>query len=453
MENQSKDRGSFSKLGFILAAAGSSIGLGNLWKFPYLTGSNGGGVFVIVYLVIIATIGFTCMLGEMAIGKYTKLNPIGAYGKIAEKWKFVGVLGVLVPFLIVTYYNIIGGWIMKYIVESLLGHLPAIAGDSANFFTAHITASTSPIVYTLIFVIINAVIIQAGVNEGIERASKILMPLLFVLLLIVAFRSVTLPGAVEGIKFYLQPDFSKLSFNTVTAALGQCFFSLSLGMGAMITYGSYLPDNSHIEQDAVLVPLLDTFAALLAGFAILPAVFAFGFEPSAGPGLIFITLPAVFDAMPFGTLWATVFFFLVLFAAITSSVSLVENPTAWLIDSYGMDRKKAAWIVCIVAFLIAIPESLSMGVWSGITFPPMGLNIFDEIGYIAESLLMPAAGFFMCIVIGWVWGIDNFAKAVTNNGEYEFKSKKYFEIMVKYVAPAAIFFIWLNSSGILSIFS
>lgn len=451
MENQ-KDRGSFSKIGFILAAAGSSIGLGNLWKFPYLTGQNGGGVFVVIYLIIIATIGFTCMLGEMAIGKYTKLNPIGAYKKIASKWKFVGVLGVLVPFLIVTYYNIIGGWVLKYIVESIMGHLPGIAGDSENFFTTYVSSGGAPIFFTLLFVIINAIIIQAGVSSGIERASKVLMPTLFALLVVIAIRSVTLPGAGAGLEFYLKPDFSKLTLGTVTAALGQCFFSLSLGMGAMITYGSYLPDSSHIEKDSIVVPLLDTCAALLAGFAILPAVFAFGFEPSAGPGLIFITLPAVFDSMPLGTLWAIIFFILVLFAAITSSVSLIENPTSWLIDSYDMDRKKATWLVCFVAFLIAIPEALSMGIWSGVTFPPMGMNFFDEVSYIAESILMPAAGFFMCIVIGHVWGMDNFEKAVTNNGEFPFKSKGFISVMVKYIAPFAILCIWLNSSGILGLF-
>lgn len=446
-----KSRGSFSKLGFILAAAGSSIGLGNLWKFPYLTGSNGGGVFVLVYVIIVIAIGFPVMLGETTIGKTFKLNPVGSYEKLSKKFKFVGYFGVLVPFLIVTYYNIIGGWILKYIFEFLKGNLGTLSDSGAVFFSEFLRSSYTPIFWTFVFVVMNAVIIQAGVEAGIEKASKILMPLLFLILIVVAIRSVTLPGAVAGLEFYLKPDFSKLNFNTVSAALGQVFFSLSLGMGIMITYGSYLDADTNVEKTAMIIPLLDTVAALLAGFAILPAVFALGFEPSEGPGLIFITLPAVFSSMPMGTVWAVLFFVLVLFAAITSSISLIECPTAWLIDTYKIDRKKATFLVSVFAFLIAIPESLSNGVLSHIAFPPMGFNFFDFMGYIAESLLMPMAGFFMCISISSAWGFYEFDKAVTYNGKYPFRTKKFVHIMLKYAGPIAIFIIWLNSIGIIGL--
>lgn len=450
MEKTKKSRGTFSKLGFILAAAGSSIGLGNLWKFPYITGMNGGGIFVLVYLIIVVTIGFSCMLGEMAIGKFAKTDPVGAYTKIAPKFKFNGYLGIIVPFLIVTYYNIIGGWVLKYLAAFLMGQLGTISSTGAEFFNNFITSDFSPIFWTLVFVLLNYIIISAGVENGIEKASKIMMPALFVILVVVVIRSVTLPGAMEGIEFYLKPDFSKLNLNTISAALGQAFWSLSLGMGIMITYGSYLKDDANIEKSSMIVPLLDTLAALLAGFAILPAVFAFGLEPSAGPGLIFITLPAVFESMPFGVVWALLFFILVLFAALTSSISLIECPTAWLIDEKKMDRKKATRIVCILIFLCAIPESLSQGVLSGITFPPLGQNLFDFVGYVAENVLMPLAGLIMSIVIGHVWGMDNFEKVVTNNGQRVWKTKKFVTVMMKYIIPVAIFFIWLNSIGLLS---
>lgn len=450
MEKQSNDRGSFSKIGFILAAAGSSVGLGNLWKFPYLTGQNGGGIFVLVYLIMVVTIGFTCMLGETTIGKHTKLNPIGAYAKLSKKFAFVGVLGVLVPFLIVTYYNIIGGWILKYIADFVMGKLAVMTSDPGKYFGGFITSPISPIFWTFVFVIINFVIIRAGVSEGIERMSKILMPALFVILIVVVIRSVTLPGATEGLVFYLKPDFSKLSMATVSAALGQVFFSLSLGMGAIVAYGSYLPDSTDVEKTSIIIPLMDTMAAILAGFAIFPACAAFGIEVGAGPSLIFQTLPVVFNNMPGGVIWAIVFFFLVLFAAVTSSTSLIECPVAWLIDNKGMERNKATILVCVVAFLCAVPESLSLGALGGLTFPTLNgaMGIFDFVGYIAENVLLPASGFFMCIVISKVWGMDNFEKAVTNNGEFSFRSKGFIEVMVKYIAPVLIFIIWLQSIGI-----
>lgn len=448
-ESSKGARGTFSNFGFLMASVGSAVGLGNLWKFPYLTGTNGGGIFVLIYLCILLTVGFACILGEMTIGRFTKLNPIGAYKKIAKKYTFAGVIGVIVAFLIVTYYNIIGGWILKYLVSYLVGQSKIVSANSESFFANFISSPFEPIIWTFIFIVINLFILKAGVIKGIERASKFMMPLLFVLLIITAIRSVTLPGAIEGIKFFLKPDMSKLSMSTVSAALGQVFFSLSLGMGITITYGSYLSDSANLEKNAVMVPLFDTIAAILSGLAILPAVFAFGFNPSEGPGLIFVTLPSVFGSMPGGVVFGSLFFLLVLFAAITSSLSLLEVPTSYLIDNKNWDRKKAVYVLSAIIFLISIPESLSNGVWEMKFF---AMTFFDFVGYIAEAVLMPLCGLLMCIVIGHVWGTDKATEEITNHGTLEFRAKSYWNVLIKYIAPVLILLIWLNSTGILALF-
>ena len=447
-ESSKGPRGTFSNFGFLMASVGSAVGLGNLWKFPYLTGTNGGGIFVLIYLCILLTVGFACILGEMTIGRFTKLNPIGAYRKIAKKYTFAGVIGVVVAFLIVTYYNIIGGWILKYFFSYVIGQSKVLSTNSEAFFGEFITSPLEPIIWTLVFILINLFILKAGVIRGIERAAKFMMPLLFILLIVTAIRSVTLPGAMDGVRFFLKPDLSELSMSTVSAALGQVFFSLSLGMGITITYGSYLSDTANLEKNAVMVPLFDTAAAILSGFAILPAVFAFGFDPSEGPGLIFVTLPSVFGSMPGGFLFGALFFLLVLFAAITSSLSLLEVPTSYLIDNRKWDRKKAVYVLSIIIFLISIPESLSNGVWQTKFF---GMAFFDFVGYIAEAVLMPLCGLMMCIVIGYVWGTDKAAAEIKNNGLMPFKSEMYWKILIKYIAPVLIFGIWLNSTGLLDL--
>lgn len=448
MEN--KSRGKFSNIGFILAAAGSAVGLGNLWKFPYLTGKNGGGAFVLVYLILVVLIGFTVMLGEMTVGRKTKLNPIGAYAKLNQKWKFVGAIGVIVSFTIVTYYSVIGGWILKYLFNYIIGQGSTVAANSESYFGTFISSPIQPLFWHSVFMLINIIIVARGVEAGLEKASKLMMPSLFVILVILVIRSVTLPGASEGLSFYLKPDFSLITIDVFVAALGQVFFSLSLGMGAIITYGSYLGDEADLERSAFIIPALDTMAALLAGFAILPAVFSFGFEPSAGPGLIFITLPAVFDSMPLGTVFAILFFILVLFAAVSSSISLLESPAAYLIDNYGWDRKKAVITLGVIAFLIGIPSSLSLGVF---TTPFFGMPFLDFASYFAENLLMPLAGLFLCIFIGYVWKPENAIDEITNHGKLPFKSRGYWIFMIRIFAPIAIFIIWLNSSGITKLFT
>lgn len=447
MDKNTSNRGQWaSNIGFILAAAGSAVGLGNIWKFPYLAGANGGGAFVVIYLVMIVIIGFVIMLGEMAIGRNTHLSSVGAYKKLSEKWAFVGFIGVVVGFCILAFYSVIGGWVLNYIGKYLIGGISG--AEAGNYFSGFIASTTQPIVWHLVFMVLCCVIVLKGIAGGIEKASKFMMPALFILLVIIAIRSVTLDGAMEGIKFFIKPDFSKVTIGTVMAALGQAFFSLSLGMGAIITYGSYLGNTENLEKNAVIIPAIDTAVALLAGFAVLPAVFAFGFEPGAGPSLMFITLPSVFDSMPFGQFFGILFFILILFAALTSAISLLEVVVAFVIDTFKIERKKATIIISTILFFIGIPCSLANGpVMKDVLI--FGYNFFDFMSFLAENLLMPLGGLLMCIFIGYVWGVDNISDEISCNGKYRFRSKPFFVIMIKYIAPVLIFIIWLNAIGVL----
>jgi neurotransmitter:Na+ symporter, NSS family len=447
MDNNTSNRGQWaSNIGFILAAAGSAVGLGNIWKFPYLAGANGGGAFVVIYLAMIVIIGFVIMLGEMAIGRNTHLSSVGAYRKLSEKWAFVGFIGVVVGFCILAFYSVIGGWVLNYIGKYLIGGISG--AEAGNYFSGFIASTTQPIVWHLVFMILCCVIVLKGIAGGIEKASKFMMPALFILLVVIAIRSVTLDGAMEGIKFFLKPDFSKVTIGTVMAALGQAFFSLSLGMGAIITYGSYLGKTENLEKNAVIIPAIDTMVALLAGFAVLPAVFAFGFEPGAGPSLMFITLPSVFDSMPFGQFFGILFFILILFAALTSAISLLEVVVSFVIDTFKIERKKATIIISTILFFIGIPCSLANGpVMKDVLI--FGYNFFDFMSFLAENLLMPLGGLLMCIFIGYVWGVDNISDEISCNGKYKFRSKPFFTLMIKYIAPVLIFIIWLNAIGVL----
>ena len=445
MEKEKKDRGQWaSSLGFIMATAGSAIGLGNLWKFPYLAGKNGGAAFVFVYILIVIFVGFTIMLGEITLGRATGLNALGAYRKLNKKFAWVGAAGILAAFTILGYYNAVGGWVTKYIIQFVTG---GVSGDSAAFFGEFISSPIEPILWALVFALVTAFIVWKGISGGIEKYSKVLMPALFVLLIVVVIRSVTLPGAKAGLEYYLKPDFSKLKPAAIVAALGQVFFSLSLGMGCMITYGSYLNKDENIEKDAFIVPLMDTAAALLAGFAILPAVFAFGFEPGAGPSLMFITLPSVFAEMPFGAVFGLLFFILVLFAAITSSISLLEVCTAYVIDEFKWSRTKATVVLACAIFVLTILSSLSMGPMANVLI--FGKNFFDLLDFIASNILLPVGGLMMCIFIGYFWGIDNAVAEISQNGKFAFRLKGFWTVLVKYIAPIAVGIVFLNMLGII----
>ncbi|OKH87887.1 sodium-dependent transporter [Thalassospira sp. TSL5-1] len=432
-----------SRLGFILAAAGSAVGLGNIWKFPYMAGSNGGGAFLLIYLALVFTIGLSVMLAEMVIGRMAEKNAIGAFKKLkGGAWPLVGLCGVGAAFTILSFYSVVAGWTIAYMVKAVTGALsssdPAVLGAA---FDGFISSNISPLVYHAIFMALTVFVVLSGIGSGIERASKILMPALFVLLLVLIVRAVTLPGADAGLSFLLQPDFAKVTWNTVSDALSQAFFSLSLGMGAMITYGSYLSKKENIAGAAGWVVLLDTAVAVLAGLLILPAVFAFGFDPAAGPGLTFITLPAVFAQMPFGEVFAFLFFLLLAIAALTSSVSILEVVVAYFVDDRGISRKVASIIMGLIIFVLGIPSSLSMGIMKDTKF--FGLTFFDLMDFVSSKLFLPIGGLFISLFVGWViWGAAK-ADVASHNGTVPVWINLW-GILVKFIAPAAIAFILIR---------
>lgn len=447
--NDTPSRGQWnSKLGFVLAASGSAVGLGNIWRFPFMAGANGGGAFVLVYFIILIIIGFTLMLGELSIGRATQLSPVGAYRKLSAKYSWIGALGVLAGFLILSFYSVIGGWVIRYIVKALSGDFNVSDGSVlGDLFVKFITDPTQPLIYHGIFMVLTLLIVIGGVSKGIERYSKILMPTLFVMMLVLMVRSLTLDGAMEGVRFLLVPDFSKITPQVILAALGQVFFSLSLGMGAMITYGSYLKKDENLVSSSMEIPLIDTAIAFIAGLAILPAVFAFGFDPEGGPGLLFITLPAVFSQMPLGGFFGLLFFVLVLFAALTSSISLLEVVVSYVVDEWKWSRKVATVVLATIIFALGVPSSLGQGIWSDVRF--FGRDILDNVDFLASNILLPLGGLMMCIFIGWVWGIDNAVKEITNNGKVSFPLASLWIVMIKFIAPLAILVVFVQATGIL----
>ncbi|WP_419799477.1 MAG: sodium-dependent transporter [Terasakiella sp.] len=434
-----------SRLGFVLAAAGSAVGLGNIWKFPYMTGQNGGGAFLIIYLALVFTIGLSVMLAEFAVGRAAQRNPIGAFAVLKGKlWPIVGFLGVLAAFLILSFYSVVAGWTIAYIVKMASGALVGGADELGAAFGGFISDPVQPIIYHALFMGLTIAVVLGGVHDGIERACKILMPMLFVLLIILIGRAVTLPGAEKGLEFFLKPDFSKVTAATFNGALSQAFFSLSIGMGAMITYGSYLNKKENLGKSAIWVTSLDSGVAVLAGLLILPAVFAFGFDPAAGPGLTFITLPAVFAQMPGGVFFGVLFFFLLTIAALTSAVSLLQPIVSYFSDEKGWNSKVAAIVFGVVIFTLGIPSSLSLGVWSD--FLIIGEKGFlDSMDYIASNILLPVGGILISIFVGWVMA-DKMKEEVTNNGEKTFPFLGAWLFICRFVAPVAV--AWILVSGL-----
>lgn len=430
-----------STFGFVMAAAGSAIGLGNLWKFPYLAGKNGGGAFVAIYLGLIVIVGFTLILAEMSIGRRGQSDAYGSFKKINDKFGFIGLLGVITSFIILSYYSVIGGWILKYIGSYVAGGISG--SESTGYFVNLISSPLEPLVYHFGFMLITALIVLGGVEKGIERASKVMMPALFVLLIVVAIRAITLPGAMAGITFFLKPDFSKVTISTVIAALGQVFFSLSLGMGVMVTYGSYLNKNGNMPKDSLTIPFIDTMIAMLAGFAILPAVFALGFEPGQGPGLMFITLPAVFDKMPMGSFFGFLFFVLVFFAAVTSSISLLETSVSLAVDQLKVNRKTAALILATVAFLLGVPSSLANGILGEVMI--FGKNFFDLMCFLTDNILLPMGGLLLCLFVGYIWGPKEALKEITNDGDLKFGIGKMWMFAIRYIAPILLIIVIISS--------
>ncbi len=392
-----------SRFGFIMAAAGSAIGLGNIWRFPYIAGQHGGGAFLLIYLGIIIAFGVSLAMAEMVVGRTAQRNPVGSFRALGGRhWAGVGFLGVFTGFAILSFYIVVAGWTLAYIVQSARGELVSTDPKVLEAaFGAFVSDPVQPVLYAAIFMGLTAWIVVGGIAKGIERWNKILMPALFIILLILVARALTLPGADEGLAFYLVPDFSKVTAQTFYDAISQVFFSLSIGMGTLLTYGSYLSKQENLPSAALTVVLLDTSAAVLAGLMILPAVFAFGLNPSAGPGLTFITLPAVFASMPFGAFFAVLFFSLLTIAALTSAISILEPMVAYFVDEHGLDRRRTVVVAALICLLLGVPASLSFGLWNGFTL--FGKNWFDLMDFLSNNLLLPVGGLLTALFVGWVW--------------------------------------------------
>lgn len=438
-----KKSGFTSQLGFILAAAGSAVGLGNLWRFPYLAAKFGGGIFLLVYIVIAVTFGFTLMITEISIGRKTGSSCVGAFKKIDKRFSFIGYIAALVPIIIFPYYCVIGGWVTKFVAVFCSGSGRAAAAD--DYFPAFISQASSPLIYLAIFMALTAVIIMLGVQNGIEKVSKVLMPVLAIMTIVIAIYSLTLPGAMKGFVYYIKPNFKDLSLKTVVAAMGQLFYSMSLAMGIMITYGSYMSKKDDLERSVRQIEIFDTFIAFSAGVMIIPAVFAFSNgDPEAlqkGPTLMFITLPKVFNAMPGGQIIGAVFFILVFLAALTSSISLMETIVSVICEKTKIKRIPCCLLVLALAFLIAIPSSLGNGVWSNIKL--LGMQFLDFFDFISNNILMPIVGILTCIFIGWIAKPKTIIEEVESSGK--FKAKGMYTVMLKYLCPAILVIILISS--------
>lgn len=432
-----------SKFGIIAAAAGSAIGLGNIWKFPYIAGENGGAAFIVVYLICIFLIGFPVMLSEFTIGRKAQKNAVGAFKTLSpgRPWFMTGIAGVLAAFLILSFYGVVGGWTIAYIFKSIAGSFNGLDPDAiGGLFIGFITDTVSPIIWQVIFMILTALIVICGVKNGIERSAKLMMPILLAIIIILDIRALTLPGAGAGVEFLLKPDWSKLTGASILVALGHAFFSLSLGMGTMITYGSYIPKKEDLSSTAFKVTLADTIIALLAGFAIFPAVFAFGIEPSMGAGLAFVTLPNIFQQMAGGMIFQIMFFVLLAFAALTSAISLLEVPVAYFVEEKGMKRPGATILTTIIITVLGMACSLSNGVFS--TAFIKGKNFFDSVDYIASNILLPLGGLFIAIYVGWFMGIDRVKAEITNEGSISVKILPVFIWLARFVAPVLILYVF-----------
>ena len=450
----SEKRGSFSgKIGFVLAAAGSAVGLGNIWRFPYLAAKYGGGIFLLVYIVLAVTFGFALMIAEISIGRKTGLSAIGAFKKLNNKFSFIGYLAALVPIIILPYYSVIGGWVTKYLAAYINGEGSLMATD--GYFGDFISKPLEPVAWLIIFLGLTALVVLFGVEKGVEKVSKILMPILVVLSVGIAIYAMFIPGAINGVLYYITPDFSKFSIMTVVAAMGQLFYSMSLAMGIMITYGSYMKKEVNLEASVHNIEIFDTGIAFFAGLMIIPAVFAFsGGDQSAlnaGPGLMFVTLPKVFNSMPAGEIFGSVFFILVLFAALTSSISLMETIVSIVCDKFKWNRKMTCLIVFLFSLALGLPSSLGNGMWADVRI--LGLQFLDFFDFISNSIIMPIVAFLTCIFIGYIIKPKTIIDEVSLTGK--FKGEKLFVVMIKYIAPVCIILILvssiLNTFGVISI--
>ena len=437
MEKHKHERGTFSgKIGFVLSAAGASVGLGNIWRFPYLAAKYGGGIFLLIYIILALTFGYSMIVAETALGRMTKKSPVGAFGAFGKsKWLSLGGwINAIIPVLIVPYYSVIGGWVIKYLVEYVKGGSQTLAED--GYFSAFIANGFSTETCFLFFTLLTLVIIYAGVQNGVERVSKLMMPILVFLSIVIVVYSVTRPGALEGVKYFLIPNIKNFSWMTVVAAMGQMFYSLSIAMGILVTFGSYMKKDVSIEDSTQNVEIFDTAIAMMAGLMIIPAVFAFsGGEPDtlqAGPALMFITIPKVFASMGFGTLVGILFFVLVLCAALTSSIALTESAVSTFQDELKWGRKKATVFVGVVMVVLGSLSSLGYGPLACVKV--IGMQFLDFFDFLTNSVMMPIAAIATCILISRVVGIKKIEDEVLQEGG-TFRRKRIFNFMIRYLCP------------------
>ena len=455
-----ESRSTFSgKLGFVLSAAGASVGLGNIWRFPYLAAKYGGGIFLLIYILLALTFGYSMIVAETALGRMTRKSPVGAFaffskpGKQTGALRFGGWINAVIPILIVPYYSVIGGWVVKYLCEYLLGHGHALA--SSDYFSSFISDGASTELAFLVFALLTLGIIFAGVENGVERFSKVTMPVLVVLSVVITAYSVTRPGAMAGVKYFLVPNPENFSWMTVVSAMGQMFYSLSIAMGILVTFGSYMKKETSIEDSTRNVEIFDTAIAIMAGLMIIPAVFAFSSgDPNtlqAGPSLMFITIPKVFASMGLGTVVGILFFVLVLFAAVTSSIALTESAVSTFEDELHWNRKKSTVVIGIIMLVLGTLSSLGYGPLDAVKI--LGMQFLDFFDFLTNSVMMPIAAIATCLLVSRVIGVDRIEEEMTQEGG-TFRRKKIFVMMIKYLCPvfAAIILISsvMNAFGLIS---
>mgnify|MGYP002623140839 CR=1 FL=1 len=443
-----------SKLGVILATAGSAVGLGNVWRFPYMTGENGGAVFIIIYVGCVLLLGIPCMISEFIIGRHGRANTARAYSKLSDgkAWTLIGFMGVLTGFLITGYYAVVAGWCMQYIWAALIGHMQGSPDFFRQYFVELSTDPVKPVLWTVIILGVTYLVIEHGVRDGIERASKMMMPTLFILLLVIVGASCMLPNAEKGVEFLFKPDFSKINSDVFLAALGQSFYSLSIAMGCLCTYASYFSADTNLTKSAIQIGVIDCLVAILAGLMIFPAAFSVGVNPDSGPSLIFITLPNVFAqafaSMPvLGYVISLLFFILLTLAALTSLISLHEVSTAFFHEEFMMTRKKAALLVTVSTSVIGAFCSLSLGAVDGMAF--FGKTLFDWFDFITGQIFLPVVGFLTCIFLGWFVPHKVVRDQFTNWGTTRGQFFHFYLFLIKYICPLAILFIFLHQLDLL----
>ncbi|CAH0230285.1 sodium-dependent transporter [Peribacillus frigoritolerans] len=439
-----------SKLGFILAAAGSAIGLGAIWKLPYMTGENGGGVFFLLFIIFTLLIGAPILIAEFTIGRNAQKDAISAYKHIApgKPWALIGYGGVVASIILLSFFSVVGGWIISYLARSFTGSLSNLTQEEyGNFFNTIISNPYETVIAQLLFMVFTIWVVQGGVSKGIEKANKYMMPSLFILFIILLIRSLTLDGAMEGVKFFLKPDFSALTGETILLALGQSFFALSVGVSVMVTYASYLSKKEDITKSAFSVVGLNIFISLLAGLVIFPAVFALGFSPSSGPGLVFVVLPAVFNEMALGGIFMFIFFILLLFATLTTAFSILEIVVAAMIKGDSAKRKKASWIAGITVFLIGIPSALSFGVLSDVKI--FNLSIFDFADYLTSNIALPVGALFISLFIGYQMKRIEVQKEFETGADPGRSLFKLWYFLIRYIVPIMIILVFLKSTNLI----